>query len=101
MLSVALSFTLPRLHVMEHPALWCSDFPPDQKADPAIVWTAPAEFLVAGCWLLVPRYYLLVASKFQISNHKYQTMTKIQNSKLSYNLDEGTFNTVWSLNIGI
>ena len=26
-LSVALSFTLPRLHVMEHPALWCSDFP--------------------------------------------------------------------------
>ena len=28
-LSVALSFTLPRLHVMEHPALWCSDFPPD------------------------------------------------------------------------
>jgi hypothetical protein len=28
-LSVALSFTLPRLRVMEHPALWCSDFPPD------------------------------------------------------------------------
>ncbi len=28
-LSVALSFALPRLHVMEHPALWCSDFPPD------------------------------------------------------------------------
>ncbi len=28
--SVALSFALPRLHVMEHPALWCSDFPPDQ-----------------------------------------------------------------------
>jgi len=28
-LSVALSFVLPRLHVMEHPALWCSDFPPD------------------------------------------------------------------------
>ena len=27
--SVALSFVLPRLHVMEHPALWCSDFPPD------------------------------------------------------------------------
>jgi len=25
--SVALSFTLPWLHVMEHPALWCSDFP--------------------------------------------------------------------------
>ena len=37
MLSVALSFTLPRLHVMEHPALWCSDFPPDFK-NPAIVW---------------------------------------------------------------
>jgi len=36
-LSVALSFTLPRLHVMEHPALWCSDFPPDLK-NPAIVW---------------------------------------------------------------
>ena len=30
-LSVALSFTLPRLHVMEHPALRCSDFPPDRK----------------------------------------------------------------------
>jgi hypothetical protein len=28
-LSVALSFTLPRLHVMEHPALRCSDFPPE------------------------------------------------------------------------
>ena len=28
-LSVALSFALLRLHVMEHPALWCSDFPPD------------------------------------------------------------------------
>ena len=27
-LSVALSFASPRLHVMEHPALWCSDFPP-------------------------------------------------------------------------
>lgn len=27
-LSVALAFALPRLHVMEHPALWCSDFPP-------------------------------------------------------------------------
>jgi len=37
-LSVALSFALPRLHVMEHPALWCSDFPPDFK-NPAIVWT--------------------------------------------------------------
>ena len=29
-LSVALSFALPRLHVMKHPALRCSDFPPDQ-----------------------------------------------------------------------
>ena len=28
-LSVALSFVLPRLHVMKHPALRCSDFPPD------------------------------------------------------------------------
>jgi len=27
--SVALSFTLPRLRVTEHPALRCSDFPPD------------------------------------------------------------------------
>ncbi|GEM_PF-2537546 len=27
--SVALSFASPRLHVMEHPALWCSDFPPE------------------------------------------------------------------------
>ena len=30
-LSVALSFALPRLHVMKHPALRCSDFPPDQN----------------------------------------------------------------------
>jgi len=30
-LSVALSFTLPRLHIMEHPALWRSDFPPDRQ----------------------------------------------------------------------
>ena len=30
LLSVALSFVLPRLHVMKHPALRCSDFPPDQ-----------------------------------------------------------------------
>ncbi len=45
-LSVALSFALPRLHVMEHPALWCSDFPPDQLIDPTIVWTAPTEFLI-------------------------------------------------------
>ena len=28
LLSVALAFASPRLHVMEHPALWCSDFPP-------------------------------------------------------------------------
>ena len=40
MLSVALSFALPRLHVMEHPALWCSDFPP-APTGPAIAWTAP------------------------------------------------------------
>jgi len=32
--SVALSFTLPWLHVMEHPALRCSDFPPDQTDAP-------------------------------------------------------------------
>jgi len=44
-LSVALSFALPRLHVMEHPALRCSDFPPDE-IHPAIVWTAPALLLV-------------------------------------------------------
>ena len=30
-LSVALSFASPRLHVMKHPALRCSDFPPDQR----------------------------------------------------------------------
>lgn len=29
LLSVALSVASPRLHVMERPALWCSDFPPD------------------------------------------------------------------------
>ena len=37
-LSVALSFALPRLHVMEHPALWCSDFPLNQRNDSVIVW---------------------------------------------------------------
>ena len=31
MLSVALSFALPRLLVKEHPALRCSDFPPNQN----------------------------------------------------------------------
>jgi len=41
-LSVALSFTSPRLHVMEHPALRCSDFPPGYGNNPAIVWIAPA-----------------------------------------------------------
>ena len=41
-LSVALSFASPRLHVMKHPALWCSDFPPDQSIDPAIVCVTPA-----------------------------------------------------------
>ena len=41
-LSVALSFASPRLHVMKHPALWCSDFPPDQRVDPAIVCVTPA-----------------------------------------------------------
>ncbi len=30
--SVALSFASPRLHVMKHPALWCSDFPPDEDS---------------------------------------------------------------------
>ncbi|CAB1083637.1 hypothetical protein D1AOALGA4SA_11183 [Olavius algarvensis Delta 1 endosymbiont] len=33
-LSVALSFVLPRLHVMKHPALRCSDFPPDLHGKP-------------------------------------------------------------------
>jgi len=42
LLSVALSFALPRLHVMEHPVLWCSDFPPDA---PAIIFTAPTAFI--------------------------------------------------------
>ena len=41
-LSVALSFASPRLHVMKHPALRCSDFPPDQCIDPAIVCVTPA-----------------------------------------------------------
>ena len=40
-LSVALSFASPRLHVMKHPALWCSDFPPDQHIGPAIVCFTP------------------------------------------------------------
>jgi hypothetical protein len=54
MLSVALSFTLPRLHVMEHPALRCSDFPPGYPNNPAIVWAASAEYME----------YLLKGSKF-------------------------------------
>ena len=41
-LSVALSFASPRLHVMKHPALRCSDFPPDQRVDPAIACVTPA-----------------------------------------------------------
>ena len=44
LLSAALSFALPRLHVMEHPALRCSDFPPSG-------WTARRS---SG--LLRPRY---------------------------------------------
>jgi len=40
-LSVALSFALPRLHVMEHPALRCSDFPLNHSGDSAIVWVTP------------------------------------------------------------
>jgi len=40
LLSVALSFASPRLHVMEHPALWCSDFPPDTLC-PAIAQATP------------------------------------------------------------
>ncbi len=41
-LSVALSFASPRLHVMKHPALRCSDFPPDQCIEPAIACVTPA-----------------------------------------------------------
>ena len=40
LLSVALAFTSPRLHVMEHPALRCSDFPLETRS-PAVVWPAP------------------------------------------------------------
>jgi len=40
-LSVALSFASPRLHVMKHPALRCSDFPLAPFAEPAIVWVTP------------------------------------------------------------
>jgi len=50
MLSVALSFALPRLHVMEHPALRCSDFPPGQSSGPAIVWATST----AHCVTLFP-----------------------------------------------
>ena len=49
-LSVALSFTLPRLHVMEHPALWCSDFPPNHLLDPATVWMA-RTVVICICFL--------------------------------------------------
>ena len=46
LLSVALSFASPRLHVMKHPALWCSDFPPDRSPGPAIVLITPTVHLV-------------------------------------------------------
>jgi hypothetical protein len=46
MLSVALSFASPRLHVMEHPALRCSDFPPGRSCGPAIVWTTSTAFVL-------------------------------------------------------
>jgi len=54
-LSVALSFTLPRLHVMEHPALRCSDFPPDGSYRPAIVWTASTDNCVL-CLIQCEKY---------------------------------------------
>ncbi len=58
-LSVALAFALPRLHVMEHPALWCSDFPPapskrnqrssgllrPQNSNSFHIWTLRSTFL--------------------------------------------------------
>ncbi len=51
LLSVALSFASPRLHVMEHPALRCSDFPPGHEFGPAIVWTAStAHVVVMPCY---------------------------------------------------
>gem|GEM_PF-2116012 len=44
LLSVALAFALPRLHVMEHPALRCSDFPPGCLGNPAIICAPPTVF---------------------------------------------------------
>ncbi len=43
LLSVALSFESPRLDVIQHPALWSSDFPPALFRTPATVSPAPAE----------------------------------------------------------
>ena len=39
-ISVALSFSLPRLGVTQHPALWSSDFPPvPPEEGRAIIWS--------------------------------------------------------------
>lgn len=45
LLSVALSFTLLRLHVMERPALRCSDFPPDLSIPRSFSLVRPYIFL--------------------------------------------------------
>ena len=68
-LSVALSFTLPWLHVMEHPALWCSDFPLDQFIDPAIVWTTPTisicrKFLYFYCFVFFCLIVLIIMRNY-------------------------------------
>ena len=55
LLSAALSFASPRLHVMEHPALWCSDFPPGHEYGPAIVWTASTTQVVNHLVIVVAK----------------------------------------------
>jgi hypothetical protein len=55
-LSVALAFALPRLHVMEHPALWCSDFPP-----------VPHKRNRRSSGLLRPQYSISFKFSFQLS----------------------------------
>jgi len=43
LLSVALSLRLPSLDVIQHPALWSSDFPPVSRGKPAVACSTPAS----------------------------------------------------------
>lgn len=53
LLSVALAFASPRLHVMEHPALWCSDFPPGAIEAPSDHLACSGLSVRDGHWVLI------------------------------------------------